>query len=192
MRDVETTVLEGHGVRLEPLGPEHAAGLAEAVRDGELWRDPLTSVPSPDEVEGYIAVSTGRIAFAVIDTPTGRVVGSTSYYDVNAAVGRLLVGWTFYAQSSQRTHINTAAKLLLLGHAFDDLGAETVAWRTDSLNLRSRRAIERLGARLDGVIRGDQARSDGSVRDSASYSLTRDEWPTARDGLVGALAAYHV
>ncbi len=117
MRDVETTVLEGHGVRLEPLGPEHAAGLAEAVRDGELWRDPLTSVPAPDEVEAYIAASAGRVAFAVVDATTGRVVGSTSYYDINVAVGRLLVGWTFYATSSQRTHINTAAKLLLLGHA---------------------------------------------------------------------------
>ena len=192
MRDVEATVLEGHGVRLEPLGQQHTAGLAEAVRDGELWRDPLTSVPAPDEVEAYIAASAGRVAFAVVDATTGRVVGSTSYYDIDVALGRLLVGWTFYAKSAQRTHVNTASKLLLLGHAFDDLGAATVAWRTDSLNMRSRRAIERLGATLDGVIRGDQARADGSVRDSASYSLTRAEWPAARDRLAEALAAHHL
>lgn len=189
MRDVQRQVLEGHGVRLEPLSQAHAAGLVEAVRDGELWRDPLTSVPAPDEVCDYIKAAAGRLAWAVLDESDGRVVGSTSYYDIRPDVARLLIGYTFYARSAQRTHINTAAKLVLLGHAFDDLDASTVAWRTDALNLRSRRAIERLGGRLDGVIRGDQARPDGTVRDSASYSMTREEWPGARSALESALAA---
>jgi RimJ/RimL family protein N-acetyltransferase len=121
-----------------------------------------------------------RVPFAVIEQSTGRVLGSTSYHDILPAVKRLEIGYTWYAQSVQRTHVNTACKRLLMTHAFDTLGCHVVGWRTDHLNLASQRAIERLGAHKDGVIRGQALRRDGTIRDTVMYSMTASEWPTAK------------
>lgn len=187
---VQPVSLEGHGVQLVPLAPEHADGLAAAAADGELWTLRVTSVPAPDEARGYIASAlsmTDRVAFAVLDA-AGTVLGSTSYHDILLEPRRLEIGYTWYARRVQRTHVNTACKLLLLRHAFDTLDFTTVGWRTDALNLASQRAIERLGARWDGVIRGQALRRDGSVRDTAMYSLTAPEWPAVRERLVRRLA----
>jgi RimJ/RimL family protein N-acetyltransferase len=186
--------LEGHGVRLEPLSLDHEAGLRAAAADGELWTLRITSVPEPDRTVPYIeAALQGQAAgnmlpFAVRDLATGRVVGSTRYHDIVAAVDRVEIGYTWYAASMQRTHVNTACKLLLMTHAFDTLGCQVVGWRTDIENHRSQRAIERLGARRDGVLRHHALRRDGTVRDTVMYSLLRSEWPAARERLQ-ALAA---
>lgn len=121
-----------------------------------------------------------RFPFAVIEEATGRVLGSTSFHDIAPAVRRVEIGYTWYAKSVQRTHVNTAAKRLLLGHAFETLGCGVVGWRTDNFNLASQRAIERLGAKKDGVIRGHALRRDGTVRDTVMYSVTAGEWPEIR------------
>ncbi len=176
-------------VRLVPLGPEHVPGLAAAAADGELWTLRVTSVPGPGEEAAYVqdALDTpDRLAFAVTD-PAGAVLGSTSYHDILPGPRRLEIGWTWYALRAQRTAVNTTCKLALLRHAFDDLGARTVGWRTDALNTSSQRAIERLGAQRDGVVRGDRLRRDGSVRDTVMYSMTSDEWPAAHARLAARL-----
>ncbi|WP_297102471.1 GNAT family N-acetyltransferase [Tessaracoccus sp.] len=184
------------GVRLEPLSAAHVPGLTAVTHDGELWRNRLTSVPEPDRVAGYVAAALAaqergeRVPFAVLDDDTGEVIGCTSYAEILPAVRRLEIGYTWYAGRAQRTHVNTSAKLLLLAHAFDVLGYRTVGWRTDNLNTTSQRAIERLGAQRDGVIRGQQLRRDGTVRDTVLYSLTGDEWPPCRDRLIGRLAEH--
>ena len=123
------------------------------------------------------------MSFAVIDETNGEVIGSTSYHDILVNVGRLEIGYTWYAQSRWRSAVNTTCKYLLLCHAFDTLGAETVGWRTDITNTRSQAAIERLGAKKDGIIRGQAARRDGSIRDTVFYSMTRAEWPAAKTRL---------
>lgn len=189
------TTLEGHGVRLEPLTADHAADLRAAAADGELWTLRITSVPEPDQTEAYIAAALAgqdaghMLPFAVRDLASGRIVGSTRYHDIIANVDRVEIGYTWYAASRQRSHVNTACKLLLMAHAFDDLGCAVVGWRTDILNLRSQAAIERLGARRDGVIRHHALRRDGTVRDTVMYSLLRDEWPPARERLTARLRA---
>nr|WP_297356654.1 GNAT family protein [uncultured Caldimonas sp.] len=181
--------LEGHGVRLEPLSPEHEAGLREAAADGELWTLRITSVPEPERTGAYIdAALQGQAAgtmlpFAVRDQASGRIVGSTRYHDIVAAIDRVEIGYTWYAASMQRTHVNTACKLLLMTHAFETLGCQVVGWRTDIENHRSQRAIERLGARRDGVLRHHALRRDGTVRDTVMYSLLRSEWPAVRERL---------
>lgn len=186
--------LEGDGVRLEPLGPEHAGGLAAACRDGELWRLWFTSVPAPDEVPAYIDTAlAGQAAghmlpWAVRDLASGAVVGSTRYHDIVAPIDLVEIGYTWYAARMQRTHVNTACKRLLLAHAFDTLGCAVVGLRTDTFNLRSQQAIERLGAKRDGVLRHHQARRDGSARDSVMYSILRHEWPDVRRHLELRLA----
>lgn len=175
--------LEGHGVRLVPLQMEHAPGLAQAAADGELWTLRVTSVPGPGAVEDYVrqalaGQSAGHmLPFAVIDAASGQVIGSTRYHDIVAAIARLEIGYTWYARSRQRSHVNTACKLLLLSYAFDTLGAAVVGWRTDNFNFASQRAIERLGAHRDGVLRHHALRVDGSVRDTVMYSLMAGEWP---------------
>ena len=191
---VQPVALSGHGVTLVPLAPEHEAGLRAAAADGELWRLRVTSVPEPEQTTAYITTAEAmheagqRLAFAVLDTASGQVLGSTSYHDILPAVQRLEIGYTWYAKRVQRSHVNTACKLLLLSHAFDTLGARTVGWRTDNYNFASQRAIERLGAKRDGVIRGHALRRDGTVRDTVMYSMTAGEWPEARAQLVYLLS----
>lgn len=170
-------------VRLEPLTLEHAAALELAAADGELWRLRVTSVPDPGSATSYISTALNGLAaghmlpFAVRDLNTDQIVGSTRYHDIIADVGRLEIGYTWYAKCYQRTSLNTTCKLMLMTHAFETLGASTVGWRTDNFNWASQRAIERLGAKRDGVIRGHALRRDGTVRDTVMYSVTVGEWP---------------
>ena len=181
--------LEGHGVRLEPLTLEHVDALTAAVKDGELWRLWYTWVPEPAGVRAYVeAALAGRDAghmlpWVVRETKSGAIVGSTRYHDVIAEVDRVEIGYTWYAKSWQRSHVNTACKLLLLGHAFDTVGCKVVGLRTDNFNFTSQRAIEALGAKKDGVIRHSRARPDGSVRDTVIYSILATEWPDVRKNL---------
>ena len=181
-------------VRLEPLGLQHVDGLKRAAADGELWRIRVTSVPDPDDTRGYVEralqgfAEGHRLAFAVLDARTGDVIGSSSYHDIVPAVERLEIGYTWYARSRQRTHVNASAKLLLMAHAFETLGAKLVGWRTDNFNFASQRAIERLGARKDGVLRHHAVRRDGTIRDTVMYSMAVGEWPEAKAELLARLA----
>ena len=187
---VQPVVLREQGIRLEPLTLAHEGGLRAAAADGELWKIRVTSVPEPDGTRGYIETALqmraegSRLAFAVIDEATERVLGSTSYHDILPAVRRVEIGYTWYAQSVQRSRVNTTCKLLMMGHAFDTLGCAVVGWRTDNFNFASQRAIERLGAKKDGVIRGHAMRRDGTVRDTVMYSMTAGEWPEAKAQLL--------
>jgi RimJ/RimL family protein N-acetyltransferase len=186
MIDVRPVTLEFNGVRLEPLSLAHAEGLRAAAADGELWNIRVTSVPEPHNVESYIRDALempNRLAFAVIDASSGAVIGTTSYHDIVPSVARVEIGWTWYAKSRQRSHVNTSCKLLLLSHAFDTLGCAVVGLRTDNFNHASQRAIERLGAKKDGVIRHDKMRRDGTVRDTFMYSIVRGEWPEIKSHL---------
>lgn len=191
MEWVQAVVLRQHGIRLEPLAPQHEAGLRRAAADGELWRLHVTSVPEPAHTAAYIqtAINTpDRLAFAVVDEASGDVLGSSSYHDILPTVKRLEIGYTWYAQSHWRSALNTTCKLMLLTHAFETLGAAVVGWRTDIENTRSQAAIERLGARKDGTIRGNALRRDGSVRDTVMYSLSAAEWPPVKQQLQQWLA----
>jgi N-acetyltransferase len=181
--------LEGHGVRLEPMSPEHADGIAAAVADGRLWELWYTAVPHPSAVRDYIAAALEglrdghMLPWVVRDVASGDVVGSTRYHDIAAAIDRVEIGYTWYSASRQRTHVNSACKLLLMTHAFDTIGCQVVALRTDRFNFRSQQAIERLGARKDGVIRHHSMRKDGSARDTVMYSVLAYEWPEVRRNL---------
>jgi RimJ/RimL family protein N-acetyltransferase len=185
--------LEGHGVRLEPLTAAHRDGLASAAADGRLWELWFTSVPKPEETSGYIADALEgqrgghMLPWAVRELAKGTIVGSTRYHDIAPQVDRVEIGYTWYAAGWQRSHVNTACKLLLLAHAFETLGCRVVGFRTDNFNLASQRAIEALGARKDGVIRHHQARRDGTVRDSVMYSILVSEWPDVKRHLTGRL-----
>lgn len=186
MTFVSPVTLNTNGVKLEPLAHDHEAGLCAAAADGELWNLRVTAVPSPDETSAFIETALKdreaghRFAFAVIEEASGTVLGTTSYHDILPEVKRVEIGHTWYAKRAQRTHINTTCKLLLLTHAFDTLGCNVVGWRTDNFNYASQRAIERLGAKKDGVIRGHKLRRDGTIRDTVMYSLHRGEWPEVR------------
>jgi len=183
---VDPVTLEFNGVRLEPLGLHHAAGLRAAAADGALWTLRVTSVPEPQDTEAYIrtALDTpNRVAFAVIDASTDAVMGTTSYHDIVPAIGRVEIGYTWYAHSRQRSHVNTSCKLILLSHAFDTLGCAVVGLRTDNFNTASQAAIERLGAKKDGVIRHHAPRRDGTVRDTVMYSIVRGEWAEIKSHL---------
>jgi RimJ/RimL family protein N-acetyltransferase len=183
---VEAVTLEFNGVRLEPLGLHHLDGLLAAAADGELWNLRITSVPAPHETEDYIrtALDTpNRLAFAVIDVSTGAVIGTTSYHDIVPAIDRVEIGYTWYAKTRQRSHVNTSCKLLLLSHAFDTLHCAVVGLRTDNFNHASQAAIERLGAKKDGVLRHHALRRDGTVRDTVMYSILRGEWPEIKSQL---------
>ena len=190
MAFVEPVVLRKRGVRLEPLGPQHEAGLRSAAADGELWNLRITSVPEPEQTRAYIEAALKmredghRFAFAVIDEGNGAVLGSTSYHDIVPSIQRLEIGYTWYRQSVQRSHVNTTAKLMMMTHAFETLGCAVVGWRTDNYNFASQKAIERLGARKDGVIRHHALRRDGTVRDTVMYSMTAGEWPEAKAQLL--------
>ena len=186
MSFVQPLVMRHNGVRLEPLALSHEDGLRAAAADGELWKLRITSVPEPHETRAYIETALKmredghRFAFAVVDDATGTVLGTTSYHDILPAVKRVEIGYTWYRKSVQRSHVNTIAKLLMMGHAFDQLGCNVVGWRTDNYNFASQRAIERLGAKKDGVIRGHALRRDGTIRDTVMYSMRSGEWPEAR------------
>jgi N-acetyltransferase len=175
-------VLEADTIRLEPLTYAHHDELAAAAADGELWRLWFTSVPEPGQTRTYIDAALNgqhqghRLPWAVRDLTSGRLAGTTSYHDIVAEIDRVEIGYTWYSQSRQRTHVNTTCKLLLLAHAFETLGCKVVGLRTDNFNFRSQRAIEGLGARKDGVIRHHAARRDGTVRDSVMYSILAAEW----------------
>jgi N-acetyltransferase len=196
MIQIAPVLLEGHGVRLEPLDASHAPALAEAVRDGELWQLWFTSVPDPTQTDGYIdAALEGQNAgqmlpWAVREVTTGAVIGSTRYHDIVAPIDRVEIGYTWYAKRWQRSHVNTACKLLLLQHAFETLGCAVVGLRTDNFNFASQRAIEALGAKRDGVLRHHQARRDGSARDSVMYSILLAEWRDVRRHLESRLARH--
>ena len=187
-------ILEGNGVRLEPLTAAHAAGLATAASDGELWDLWYTSVPSPDRVDAYVAdalagLQAGHmVPWAVRELSTNSIIGSTRYHDIVPAIDRVEIGYTWYAARWQKSHVNTACKLLLLAHAFDTVGCAVVGLRTDNFNFNSQRAIAALGAHKDGVLRHHQARKDGSARDSVMFSILRAEWPDVRRHLTARLA----
>jgi len=194
MRAVTPVTLEQAPVRLVPLTPAHEAGLQRAAADGQLWTLRVTSVPEPEATRAYIDTALAgqdaghRLPFAVLDSASGEVLGSTSYHDIVPAVDRLEIGYTWYAQRVQRSAVNTTAKLLLLQHAFETLGAQLVGWRTDNFNFASQRGIERLGARKDGVLRHHALRRDGTVRDTVMYSLAVGEWPEVKAHLLWQLA----
>ena len=182
--------LEGHGVRLEPLTREHHDGLVAAAQDGRLWELFYTSVPEPEQTHAYISGALAgqeqgtMLPWAVRELKTGAVVGSTRYHDIIAAADRVEIGWTWYAQRCQRTHVNTACKVLLFSYAFETLKCKVVGLRTDNFNFRSQRAIEALGAKKDGVIRHHWVRRDGSIRDTVMYSVLAAEWPDVKKHLL--------
>ena len=190
MSFVQPLVMCQNGVRLEPLSLAHEEGLRAAAADGTLWKLRITSVPEPQDTRAYIETALQmradghRFAFAVRDDATGEVLGSTSFHDILPAVKRVEIGYTWYRKSVQRSHVNTTCKLLMMGHAFDQLGCNVVGWRTDNFNFASQRAIERLGAKKDGVIRGHALRRDGTIRDTVMYSMRAGEWPEARAQLL--------
>jgi N-acetyltransferase len=194
MRKPQACTLEAPLVRLEPLSAAHAPALEAAARDGELWKLRVTSVPAPGEAAAYVAAGLKgqdeghMLPFVVRDVPSGEIIGTTRYHDIVPAIARLEIGYTWYARSWQRSHVNTTCKLLLLTHAFETLGAQLVGWRTDNYNFASQRAIERLGAKKDGVLRHHALRRDGTVRDTVMYSLAAGEWPEAKAQLLYLLA----
>jgi N-acetyltransferase len=188
--------LEGHGVRLEPLTPAHRDAMATAAADGRLWELWFTSVPTPDETTRYIADALAgqeaghMLPWVVRDLDSDTIIGTTRYHDIVRAIDRVEIGYTWYAQRWQRTHVNTACKLLLLAHAFDTLGCAVVGLRTDRFNVASQRAIAALGAHQDGILRHHQARRDGTARDSVMFSILAAEWPDVRRHLELRLARH--
>ena len=178
--------LEGHGVRLEPLSKDHREGLERAAADGRLWELFFTSVPAPGETDAYIGTALEgqkaghMLPWAVRDLASGAIVGSTRYHDIVAVADRVEIGYTWYAQRCQRTHVNTTCKLLLLEHGFEKVGCKVIGLRTDNFNFRSQRAIEALGAKKDGVIRHHWPRRDGTIRDTVMYSILAAEWPDVK------------
>ena len=197
MIDVRPITLEGGGIRLEPLTGDHHDALAEAAADGRLWDLWFTAVPPPEGMRAYVADALKgqqdghMLPWVVRDmTNAGVIIGSTRYHDIVPRIDRVEIGHTWYAQSRQRTHVNTTCKRLLLAHAFDTLGCRVVGLRTDNFNFRSQRAIEAIGAKKDGVIRHHAARRDGTVRDTVIYSILATEWPDVRRHLDLRLARH--
>lgn len=194
MRTPHPVTLQDGIVRLEPMLTEHAPALEAAALEGDLWKLRVTHVPGPGEGEAYVAKALAmqsegtRLPFVVRHLPTNTIVGTTSYHDIVLPVDRIEIGHTWYATRMQRTALNTTCKRLLMTHAFDTLGAQLVGLRTDHLNERSQRAIERLGAKKDGVLRHHFLRRDGSVRDTVMYSITKAEWPGVRQSMDASLA----
>ena len=177
MLDLPT--LSSNGITLKPLTLSHATDLSEACQDGELWEINETSVPEPDKVIDYINAAdsmSDRQAFVVINESNGKAIGTTSFHDILPTSKRLEIGYTWYAKSYWRTHVNTTCKLMLLTYIFETLKYQTVGWRTDIDNHRSQQAIERLGAKKDGVIRGNRVRRDGIISDTVMYSMVSSEW----------------
>jgi N-acetyltransferase len=189
----QPVILEGHGVRLEPLEKKHHEGLEAAARDGKLWELWYTSVPAPGETASYIDTALQgqkdghMLPWAVFHSKSESIVGSTRYHDIVAAADRVEIGYTWYAKRFQRSHVNTACKLLLFSNAFEKLGCAVVGLRTDNFNFTSQRAIEALGAKKDGVIRRHWPRRDGTVRDTVIYSVLAAEWPDVKRHLQARL-----
>jgi RimJ/RimL family protein N-acetyltransferase len=187
-------ILSGRGITLEPMEWSHEDGLRQAASDGELWNIRVTSVPAPEQARAYIDMAMtmrqegNRFAFVVKEDASGKVIGSSSFHDILPAVKRVEIGYTWYALRFQRSHVNAACKLLMMSHAFETLGCNVVGWRTDNFNFESQRAIERLGAQKDGVIRGHAMRRDGTIRDTVMYSMRAGEWPEAKAQLLHRLA----
>jgi RimJ/RimL family protein N-acetyltransferase len=196
MITLRPTELTGYGVRLEPLALEHEHELAAAAADGALWDLWFTSVPAPTETRAHIELALKRqqegrmLPWAVRNLATGAIIGSTRFHDVVAEIDRVEIGYTWYAKTWQRTHVNTSCKLLLLTHAFEQVGCKVVGLRTDKFNFASQRAIEALGARRDGLIRHFSTRRDGSARDVVMYSIIASEWPEVKLHLQGRLARH--
>ena len=191
-------VLERGAVRLEPMSERHVPALQEAAADGALWELWFTAVPASDETEAYVATALRglrdghMLPWVVRDLESGAVVGSTRYHDIVAEIDRVEIGYTWYAKSRQRSHVNSTCKLMLLAHAFETLGCKVVGLRTDNFNFRSQKAIEALGAKKDGVIRHHLARKDGTVRDSHIYSILLGEWPDVKRHLESRLKRHSV
>jgi RimJ/RimL family protein N-acetyltransferase len=189
-RWIEPVTLTGSTVILEPLSLDHLDGIKEAVKDGELWKLWFTSVPSPETAEAYVKTALelrenmGWMAFAVREKATNKVIGSTRYCNVDEVNQRLEIGYTFYAESYQRTAVNTESKYLLLSHAFETLNAIAVEFRTHWHNHKSRAAIARLGAKQDGVLRNHQTSGDGVYRDTVVFSIINSEWPVVKKSLL--------
>ena len=189
MIKIQPITLEGNGVRLEPLAYDHQDELVAATTDGRLWELWFTVVPEPEQTHAYIAdalkgkTDGHMLPWAVRELTSGKIIGSTRYHDIVAEIDRVEIGYTWYAKSWQRSHVNTTCKLLLLSHAFDTLGCQVVGLRTDNFNFASQRAIEALGAKKDGVLRHHRMRRDGSVRDSVAYSILASEWPDVKKHL---------
>ena len=196
MIHVRPLILEGRGIRLEPLAAEHADALAAAAGDGRLWDLWYTAVPPPDGMAAYVATALKgqqdghMLPWVVRDAASGTIIGSTRYHDIAPAIDRVEIGYTWYGESRQRTNVNTTCKLLLLEHAFETLKCKVVGLRTDNFNFRSQRAIEGLGAKKDGVIRHFALRRDGTVRDTVMYSILAAEWPDVRRHLELRLARH--
>ncbi len=189
-------VLSQGNVQLEPLQLEHAPALEQVAQDGALWRLRVTSVPEPGQMTAYVETALKgqreghMLPFVVRRLDDQRIVGCTRYHDIEASVRRLEIGYTWYAKSCQRSDVNTTAKLLLLTHAFQNVAANVVGWRTDNFNFASQRAIERLGAKRDGILRGHARRRDGTIRDTVMYSVTAGEWPEIKAHLIDLLNRY--
>jgi RimJ/RimL family protein N-acetyltransferase len=192
----DPVTLEGRGIRLEPLAPEHCDDLIAVASDGRLWELWMTGVPPLEQMQSYIAAALAdqsagrRVPWVVRELGGGKIVGTTSYHDLVPAIGRVEIGYTWYAASWQRTHVNTTCKLLLLTDAFETKSCKAVGLRTDGFNLRSQRAIEALGAKKDGVLRHFQPRRDGSARDTVLYSILAHEWPDVKRNLELRLARH--
>jgi len=185
---IKSAALEGDFVVLEPLQRDHVTALAAAVTDGEAWKLWFANVPSPEQMQSYVeqaiaASQNGDIAYAVRSKATGQVVGTTRYYQVDAKHKRAMIGFTWYAASVRRTAINTECKLLLLQNLFEKYGAIAAEFRTHFFNQPSRAAIERLGAKMDGILRHHQIMPDGSLRDTVVYSIIAAEWPAVKANL---------
>src|SRR5690349_18514065 len=196
MIQLAPVTLEGNGVRLEPMTAAHEPALAAAAGDGRLWELWFTAIPEPAKTAEYIATALDgqkaghMLPWVVRELKGGAIIGTTRYHDIVAAVDRVEIGYTWYAKTWQKTHVNTACKLLLLTHAFDTLKCAVVGLRTDNFNFNSQRAIAALGAKKDGVIRHHHPRRDGSARDTVIFSILAAEWPDVKRHLSARLTRH--
>jgi N-acetyltransferase len=196
MIKISPVTLQSGGIRLEPLSHDHHTALATAAADGKLWELWFTAVPKPEETAAYIAAALEgqqaghMLPWVVREMSSDKIIGSTRYHDIVAQIDRVEIGYTWYAKSWQRSHVNTTCKLILLTHAFETLGCKCVGLRTDNFNFASQRAIEALGAKKDGVLRHHWVRRDGTVRDSVMYSILSSEWPDVKRHLQLRLARH--
>lgn len=195
--EIKKITLEGLGVRLEPLSARHSVGLREALSDGELWKLPVTLIPHPEDLDNFIASAESayhqqqELAFTIIDKTDNKVVGSTRFRHINIQHKRVEIGITFIAESRQRTHINTEAKYLMLAHAFEHWRCNRVELVADVLNLKSRKAIARIGATEEGLLRSHMIMADGRIRDSVMFSILAEEWPRVKQALELKMKSCH-